>query len=142
MSCSVPATFRTKLVLLALTVFLGAEAQAIEMFTFFGDGSRIGLPSLEVPIEAYPGIPLRRDRMRGRRRSMRTPPTTATPAGPSRAITIRTMTPPVMPEAPVIEAPRIESASTSPYGKTPRVPADVTDEPPMPPEPVDMPPSP
>ncbi|NBV44301.1 MAG: hypothetical protein EBR86_01325 [Planctomycetia bacterium] len=40
---------------------------AIEMFTFFGDGSRIGLPSLEVPIEAYPGIPLRSDRLRARR---------------------------------------------------------------------------
>jgi hypothetical protein len=40
---------------------------AIEMFTFFGDGSRIGLPSLEVPIEAYPGIPLRSDRIRARR---------------------------------------------------------------------------
>jgi hypothetical protein len=38
------------------------EGRAIEMFTFFGDGSRIGLPSLEVPIEAYRGIPLRSDR--------------------------------------------------------------------------------
>ena len=38
----------------------------IEMFTFFGDGSRIGLPSLEVPVEAYPGIPLRSDRIRMR----------------------------------------------------------------------------
>lgn len=41
-------------------------AEAIEMFTFFGDGSRIGLPNLEVPIEAYPGIPLRSDRIRMR----------------------------------------------------------------------------
>jgi hypothetical protein len=41
-------------------------AHAIEMFTFFGDGSRVGLPSLEVPIEAYPGIPLRSDRIRMR----------------------------------------------------------------------------
>jgi hypothetical protein len=40
---------------------------AIEMFTFFGDGSRIGLPSLEVPVEAYPGIPLRSDRIRMQR---------------------------------------------------------------------------
>ena len=39
------------------------------MFTFFGDGSRVGLPSLEVPIEAYPGIPLRSDRLRARRRA-------------------------------------------------------------------------
>jgi hypothetical protein len=38
------------------------------MFTYFGDGSRIGLPSLEVPIEAYPGIPLRSDRIRARNR--------------------------------------------------------------------------
>jgi len=44
------------------------QAEAIEMFTFFGDGSRIGLPSLEVPIEAYPGIPLRSDRIRARNR--------------------------------------------------------------------------
>jgi hypothetical protein len=43
------------------------RAHAIEMFTYFGDGSRIGLPSLEVPIEAYPGIPLRSDRIRARR---------------------------------------------------------------------------
>jgi hypothetical protein len=43
------------------------EGRAIEMFTFFGDGSRIGLPSLEVPVEAYPGIPLRSDRIRMQR---------------------------------------------------------------------------
>lgn len=42
-------------------------ASAVEMFTYFGDGSSIGLPSLEVPIEAYPGIPLRSDRLRARR---------------------------------------------------------------------------
>lgn len=48
-------------------VGLGDRGLAIEMFTFFGDGSRIGLPSLEVPVEAYPGIPLRRDRMRMQR---------------------------------------------------------------------------
>lgn len=55
-----------------LAVALGmAECAAIEMFTFFGDGSRIGLPALEVPIEAYPGIPLRSDRIRMRRRSRR-----------------------------------------------------------------------
>lgn len=47
-------------------VFGVRSAEAIEMFTFFGDGSRIGLPSLEVPIEAYPGIPLRSDRIRMR----------------------------------------------------------------------------
>lgn len=45
----------------------GGRGLAIEMFTFFGDGSRIGLPSLEVPVEAYPGIPLRSDRIRMQR---------------------------------------------------------------------------
>jgi len=44
-------------------------ARAIEMFTYFGDGSRIGLPSLEVPVQAYPGIPLRSDRIRARSRA-------------------------------------------------------------------------
>jgi len=47
-----------------------ADGFAIEMFTYFGDGSRIGLPNLEVPIEAYPGIPLRSDRIRARNRAM------------------------------------------------------------------------
>ena len=47
-------------------------AAAIEMFTYFGDGSRIGLPSLEVPVQAYPGIPLRSDRIRARSRSQQT----------------------------------------------------------------------
>jgi hypothetical protein len=51
-------------------VALPRELPAIEMFTYFGDGSRIGLPSLEVPIEAYPGIPLRSDRIRARNRAM------------------------------------------------------------------------
>ena len=46
-------------------------ANAIEMFTFFGDGSRVPLPSLETPIEAYPGIPLRSDRLRAQRRTVR-----------------------------------------------------------------------
>lgn len=48
-------------------------AMAVEMFTYFGDGSQIGLPSLEVPIEAYPGIPLRSDRLRARRAGKRPP---------------------------------------------------------------------
>ncbi len=74
-------------------------ARAIEMFTYFGDGSRIGLPSLEVPIEAYPGIPLRSDRIRARnrammmRRGMPAQPAAgqAGPLQPARGITIRTM---------------------------------------------------
>jgi len=58
------------LCLLAITPASLREAGAIEMFTFYGDGSRIGLPSLEVPIEAYRGIPLRSDRIRARNRAM------------------------------------------------------------------------
>ena len=61
------------------------------MFTFFGDGSRVPLPSLETPIEAYPGIPLRSDRLRARRRAAyRVPQQTGMPVGNGR-ITIRTM---------------------------------------------------
>lgn len=66
-------------------------ANAIEMFTFFGDGSRVPLPSLETPIEAYPGIPLRSDRLRARRQAAyRVPPQTGIPVGNGR-ITIRAM---------------------------------------------------
>ncbi len=66
-------------------------ANAIEMFTFFGDGSRVPLPSLETPIEAYPGIPLRSDRLRARRQAAyRVPPQTGMPVGNGR-ITIRAM---------------------------------------------------
>jgi hypothetical protein len=65
-------------------------ASAIEMFTYFGDGSRIGLPSLEVPIEAYRGIPLRSDRLRAqraaRRQALRRAPAQPRPPG---GITIR-----------------------------------------------------
>ncbi len=95
-------------VVLAATIVFGhaPAAPAIEMFTYFGDGSRIGLPSLEVPIEAYPGIPLRSDRIRARNRAMmmrRSGPGQPT-AGqtralqPGRGITIRTM--PVGEQAP------------------------------------------
>ena len=79
-----------------------ADCHGIEMFTYYGDGSRIGLPSLEVPIEAYPGIPLRSDRLRARRRAMRMGPAGAVRIGPpgySRGVTIRAM-PPVAPTAP------------------------------------------
>jgi hypothetical protein len=81
------------------------DVRAIEMFTYFGDGSRIGLPSLEVPIEAYPGIPLRSDRIRARNRAMMMrrgmpaqqgmPPSTQ----PASGVTIRSM--------PVLEQERI-----------------------------------
>ena len=81
------------------------DARAIEMFTYFGDGSRIGLPSLEVPIEAYPGIPLRSDRIRARNRAMMMrrgmPAQQAMPpsAQPASGVTIRSM--------PVLEQERI-----------------------------------
>ena len=86
---------------LALAISIGhaSAGRAIEMFTFFGDGSRIGLPSLEVPIEAYPGIPLRSDRIRARNRALMmrrgapVQPAEARPGTmqPARGITIRTM---------------------------------------------------
>lgn len=63
---------RIHLILCLALAVVAAESRGIEMFTYFGDGSRIGLPNLEVPIEAYPGIPLRSDRLRARRRAMRT----------------------------------------------------------------------
>ncbi len=64
---------RTSFLLAAAAILVvAADCRAIEMFTFFGDGSQIGLPRLEVPVEAYPGIPLRSDRIRARRRAART----------------------------------------------------------------------
>ena len=68
-----------------------ASAFAIEMFTFFGDGSRVPLPSLETPIEAYPGIPLRSDRLRARRRSMRASPNGEAGMVPPGGVSIRVM---------------------------------------------------
>jgi len=93
---------------LLVVALVAGEAAAIEMFTYFGDGSRIGLPSLEVPIEAYPGIPLRSDRLRARRRAMRMGPNAAVRVGPGTPIgggvTIRAMPtdrmPPLMDPAP------------------------------------------
>lgn len=67
---------------------LAAPAAAIEMFTYFGDGSQIGLPSLEVPIEAYPGIPLRSDRLRARRAG-KAPPRGTVGHFRGRGVTIR-----------------------------------------------------
>jgi hypothetical protein len=98
----IPMFFRAAC-LVAVALALGAgDARAIEMFTFFGDGSRIGLPSLEVPIEAYRGIPLRSDRLRARRRAMRQPPAQSgqLPAG----VTIRSM-PAAQPTPPPRQAP-------------------------------------
>ena len=55
---------RSILCLAATFAAISPAAYGIEMFTYYGDGSRIGLPNLEVPIEAYPGIPLRNARHR------------------------------------------------------------------------------
>jgi len=86
---------------LLVVALVAGQAAAIEMFTYFGDGSRIGLPSLEVPIEAYPGIPLRSDRIRARRRAMRMGPGAAVRVGPGTPIgggvTIRAMPTTTMP---------------------------------------------
>lgn len=89
--------------LVAVAALLAAESRGIEMFTYFGDGSRIGLPSLEVPIEAYPGIPLRSDRLRARRRALRTGSTVRVgPGTPLGSVTVRPMPTREMP-APVVE---------------------------------------
>jgi hypothetical protein len=104
-------------------------APAIEMFTFFGDGSRIGLPSLEVPIEAYPGIPLRSDRIRARRRAQRRGG--EVPADPARARTAETTT---------RTMPAIEPYDLDPAFRT--VPPSRSPAPPIgsaPPEPVTAP---
>jgi len=61
------------------------------MWTFFGDGGRIGLPNLEVPIEAYPGIPLRSDRIRMQNRSTHVRRSMPSQAAPPGGITIRPM---------------------------------------------------
>jgi hypothetical protein len=90
------------------------EASGIEMFTYYGDGSRIGLPNLEVPIEAYPGIPLRSDRLRARRRAMQAGPGSSVRLGPAgvptkpggiiiRAMTQQPMAAPAAVPAPVQE---------------------------------------
>ena len=92
---------RLALALVAAVVgFAAADCLAIEMYTFFGDGSRIGLPSLEVPVEAYPGIPLRSDRIRARRRGQR-PAARGATAG---TITLRTV-PAAAPAVPVAPEP-------------------------------------
>ena len=67
----------------AAAAVMPPAASGIEMFTYFGDGSRIGLPNLEVPVEAYPGIPLRSDRLRARRKAMQAGPGSAVRLGPT-----------------------------------------------------------
>ena len=114
-------------------------ARAIEMFTYFGDGSRIGLPNLEVPIEAYPGIPLRSDRLRARRRAMRTGPGAAVTVGPpgyARGITIRSM-----PTGQPIQAnhagPAVPAVVSEEAIPTPGPVAPAAQEPPVAPEPAE-----
>ncbi len=110
--------------LAAVIIGLAGECPAIEMFTYFGDGSRIGLPSLEVPVEAYPGIPLRSDRLRARRAARRrVEPVAAAPA--PAGITIRQM-PEVAAPAP---QPRLQPTARR---------RDTPAEAPMPPEPEDV----
>lgn len=100
------------LVCAAMAAAYPRAASGIEMFTYFGDGSRIGLPSLEVPVEAYPGIPLRSDRLRARRRAMQSGPGSAVRLGPTGVptkpggIIIRAM--PTQPMAAPVPEPMIE----------------------------------
>jgi hypothetical protein len=138
-----PVASLASVVAAILFAVVAADCSAIEMFTFFGDGSRIGLPSLEVPVEAYPGIPLRSDRLRARRRAMRTGPAAEVPVGPPgmpNGITIRAMPPlaapqpvPRMPASPRTVQPRtiqprtIQPRQTAAQGRPPVAP--------MPPEP-------
>ena len=118
MARRIPA-LRAALLVSLLAAVLAADASAIEMFTYFGDGSRIGLPSLEVPIEAYPGIPLRSDRIRARRRAQRMGPGAAVRVGPGTpvggGVTIRAMPTNRMPAAAeAVPAPRPSKAPAEP----------------------------
>jgi len=122
---STPLRALTILVIAVIAAILCPRpANAIEMFTFFGDGSRVPLPSLETPIEAYPGIPLRSDRLRARRQAAyQTPPQTGMPIGNGR-ITIRTMpttgTPPTF-DSGVRSAPAPEAIQPPPPTQTRRI---------------------
>ena len=89
------------------------DVSAIEMFTFFGDGSRVPLPSLETPIEAYPGIPLRSDRLRARRQAQRYRSNPGTPVANSRGISIRSMPTGSAPDPDIVfqPAPAAEAAT-------------------------------
>ncbi len=140
-SPSSPRLRRSAIQAAALVALAAAPCPAIEMFTYFGDGSRIGLPSLEVPVEAYPGIPLRSDRLRARRRAMRMGPGSAVRLGPpgyARGITIRAM--PGGGEALAVPAtPSGGQLRVAPPIAEPHVPtADVAEEVPLPaPDPDD-----
>jgi len=120
-SASLSAGPRLVIAALGLSLLAAVESPAIEMFTYFGDGSRIGLPSLEVPIEAYPGIPLRSDRLRARRRGMRMGPGATVPVGPAgtgKVITVRGM-PPLNEPAPPVSMPAPPRAELPPVAPEP-----------------------
>jgi hypothetical protein len=118
------ARWVTGATLLSLSLVL--PARAIEMFTYFGDGSRIGLPSLEVPVQAYPGIPLRSDRIRARARAQQLRRAAASQPGgrdagdglpgiPGGGITVR----PMAPQATVPSAPTTPSRSGNGFPQAP-----------------------
>ena len=83
LSARVRTTLCLPVLFFAAAAAMAPAASGIEMFTYFGDGSRIGLPNLEVPVEAYPGIPLRSDRLRARRKAMQAGPGSAVRLGPT-----------------------------------------------------------
>lgn len=123
-----PRSLTTTVAAALLAMAVPVSSPAIEMFTFFGDGSRIGLPSLEVPIEAYPGIPLRSDRIRARRRGQRGMPVTQSQPGGvtvGRGITIREMAPVPMPIPEAADTPRplARPASRGPARPAPVAPS-------------------
>jgi hypothetical protein len=101
-------------VVAAMLPIFGATrtVSAIEMFTYFGDGSRVGLPTLEVPIEAYPGIPLRSDRLRARRAGTAPPQGTVGPFR-RRGITIRVPAHQPVPDSAVSPEPPMPRAATA-----------------------------
>ena len=106
-----------------LGFFSPTSASAIEMFTFFGDGSRVPLPSLETPIEAYPGIPLRSDRLRARRRAQRAGPDAEVQLGPPGGMSIRMMPQLAVPPDPdaVLAAPPTAEPIAPPPPSRPRL---------------------
>jgi hypothetical protein len=121
---------RVSLVAIVAVAILAAESQALEMFTFYGDGSRIGLPNLEVPIEAYPGIPLRSDRIRARRRAMQTGSAVRVgPGTPVGSVTIRPMPTRSMPTTSMPETVAQPVAEPIPAPRPQAAPSENDDEP-------------
>ncbi|NBW87326.1 MAG: hypothetical protein EBR23_10995 [Planctomycetia bacterium] len=116
-SMAVRGCARAPLFAAMLLLAWATDCAAIEMFTYFYDGSRIGLPNLEVPVEAYPGIPLRSDRIRARRRAMRGEPIPVGQPRQSGGMTIR-----VMPALPA-PAPPVPAAPADAKAKPARRPA-------------------